>query len=93
MMTRILSESQYENLQHTLLMKARTEPLEASFTVSLKIDDKEYAVKLQPEQHHKVAVLQALQISRSADGPDFVLITQNNILSSLLEIILYQGIN
>lgn len=93
MITRILSDDQYEKLQQTLLMKAHTEPLEASYTVTLQINDKEYAVKLQPEKHHKVAVLQALQISRCAGGPDFLLITQNNILSSLLEIILYQGIN
>ena len=55
-------------------------------------DDWEYAVRLQPERHNKIAVLQALQIDRQDDFPDFMLITNNRLLSSFLEILLVQVI-
>lgn len=92
MIIRQLKKEQFESLHHSLVLKARTEPLEASYTVTLTINGAEYAVKLQPEPHNKIAVLQGLRIYREEHGQTFELITQGNVLSSLLEILIYQGV-
>lgn len=92
MIIRRLKEKQFESLHHSLMMKARAEPLEASYTVNMSINGVEYAVKVQPERHNKMAVLQALRINREEHGPDFELITRGSMLSSLLEILIEQSI-
>ncbi|MEM5795439.1 MAG: hypothetical protein AAGU23_04105 [Bacillota bacterium] len=91
MVIRQLKERQFEYLHHSLMMKAHAEPLEASYTVKMTINGAEYAVKVQPERHNKVAVLQALRIYREEYGPNFELITKETVLSSLLELLIYQG--
>lgn len=93
MIIRQLKEKQFEYLHNALMMKAHAEPLEASYTVKMTINGAEYAVKVQPERHNKMAVLQALRIVREEYGPNFELITKGNILSSLLEILIYQGVS
>lgn len=92
MIIRQLNKKQYEQFHHSLKMESHAEPLEASYTVSMTINGAEYAVKIQPERHHKMVVLQALRIYREAYGPRFELITKGILLSSLLEILLYQGV-
>lgn len=92
MVIRQLKESQYERLRSALLAKARVDPLDASCTVRIDIDGVEYAVKLQPEPHRKMAVLQALRIYRDTSAPHFDLITDGGLLSSLLELLVCQGV-
>lgn len=92
MIIRRLKPKQYEYLHKDLLKKAHAEPLEASYTVNMVIDGVEYAVKLQPETRYRMAILQAFRIDRDEYGPNFELITSGNILSSLLEILIYQGV-
>lgn len=92
MVIRQLKEKQFESLCNSLRMKAHAEPLEASYTVNLKINGAEYAVKVQPERHNKMAVLQALRVYRHEYGPDYELITTGKVLSSLLEILIFQGV-
>ena len=87
-----LKEKQFESLHNSLMMKAHAKPLEASYTVNMTINGTEYAVKVQPERHNKMAVLQALRIYRGECGPNFELITKGNLLSSFLEILIYQGV-
>ena len=92
MIIRQLKETQFETLHNALMMKAHAKPLEASYTVNMTINGTEYAVKVQPERHNKIAVLQALRIFRDPNGPDFHLITDGTLLSSLLELLIYQGV-
>ena len=92
MIIRQLEQSQYDYLYQSLMKKAHTEPLDASYTVDLTINGVEYAVKLQPEGSCNMAVLQAFRIDRDEYGPNFELITGGNLLSSFLEILIYQGI-
>ena len=92
MIIRQLKGKQYESLHSALMTKAHAEPLEASYTVNMKINGAEYAVKVQPERHNKMAVLQALRIYREECGPNFELITKGSLLSSLLEILICQGV-
>ncbi len=92
MIIRQLKEKQFKHLHNALMMKAHAEPLAASYTVKMTMDGTEYAVKLQPERHNKMAVLQALRISQEEYGLNFELITSGTLLSSLLEILIYQGV-
>lgn len=92
MIIRELKAPKYESFCAFLNQKAAVLPLDASYTVTMKVNDVEYAVKLQPERHRKIAVLQALQIDRNDDCPNIRLITNNRLLSSFLEILLSQGI-
>ncbi|HEX2939316.1 MAG TPA: hypothetical protein VHO66_10445, partial [Ruminiclostridium sp.] len=92
MIIRQLKPKQFESLHSDLVKKAYTEPLEASYSVNMAISGMEYAVRIQPETHNRIAVLQAYKIDRNGDSPHFELITSGNILSSLLEILIYQGV-
>ena len=92
MIIRQLKQYQYDILNQSLMQKAHSQPLDASCTVSMTVNDVEYAVKLQPERHCKMAVLQALEIRRTQDGPEFVLITGGRLLSSLLELFICQEV-
>ena len=89
MVIRQLTEHQYKTLHNALIMKAHTEPLEASYTVPLTVNGVEYLLKIQPERHNKFVILQALRVYREEHGPNFELITSGNILSSLLELFIY----
>jgi len=92
MVIRQLKPRQFEYLHESLIKKAYTIPLDASYIVNMKINGEEHDVKVQPENNYKIAILQALQIHRDEDGPNFTLITRGNLLSSLLEILICRGI-
>ena len=92
MIIRQLQQTTYDRLTRQLLERAHSEPLEACYTVRMVVDGLEYAVRLQPESHRKIAVLQAYRIDREDGVPLFELITRGNLLSALLEILLYQGV-
>lgn len=81
MIIRQLKESQYENLCGSFLKIAQMEPCSASYLVNMTVNGEEYAVKLQPERHNKMAVLQALRVTRKGNNPDFELITKSSLLS------------
>jgi hypothetical protein len=91
MIIRQLKPRQYECLHMELMKKAHTEPMEASYTVSMTMNGVEYAVRIQPETRFRMAILQACKIDRE-NHPKFELITKGNMLSSLLEILIYQGV-
>lgn len=93
MIVRQLSPIQYDRLHQDLIQKAQTQPLKASYTVHMCVDGASYAVKIQPESRYRMAVLQAHRIFREEDGQEFELITQNVILSALLELLIYQGVS
>ena len=92
MIIRQLKHLEYEKFCLSLSKRAYVQPLEAFYTVTMHVDDWEYAVRLQPERHNKIAVLQALQIDRRDDSPNFGLITDSKLLSAFLELLLNQGI-
>ena len=92
MIIRQLKQHQFDYLHQQLIKKAHAEPLEASYTVKMSISGTEYSLRIQPETRCRMAILQAFRIDRDEDGPNFELITRGNILSSLLEILIYQGI-
>ncbi|RCX10526.1 hypothetical protein DFR58_12825 [Anaerobacterium chartisolvens] len=92
MVIRQLKAHQYEQLHKFLVKRAHIGLLEASYTASMIINGKEYAVKIQPERHNKMAVLQVVRIERGEYGVKFELITKSNLLSSFLEILISQAL-
>ena len=92
MYLRQLTEQQYDRFCNDLAARAAISPLDPSYAVTLVINQAEYQVKLQPERHNTIAVLHALRVCREPDGPSYDLITQNAVLTALLELLLYQGI-
>ena len=59
-----LQQDKYEHFTQQLIQKARQEPLNASFDVTMAINGTEYIVKLQPAKKRKVYILQALKVER-----------------------------
>lgn len=92
MIVRQLKAENFEHFQNQLIKKAQQNPLDASFSVTLKVDRKEYILRVQPENKHRLVALQALEVDRSEYGHLHMLITDNKILSSLLELLIWQGV-
>lgn len=92
MIIRQLKQEQYEQLTKELAQKAHAEPMEASYTVELRIGGASYMLKLQPESRHRIALLQACRIRGTGSGRESELITKGVILSALLELLIFQGI-
>ncbi len=92
MIIRQLSQEQYERLHKDMIQKAYTAPLEACYSVHMKIGNASYVVKIQPERRQRMAVLQAYRIFCNEHGQDFKLITKGSLLSAFLDILIYQGV-
>lgn len=92
MIVRQLKAEKFDYFQNQLIERAQQNPLEASFNVTVKVDKKEYVLRIQPEAKHKMVALQALVVDRDEYGHLHTLITDNKILSSLLELLIWQGV-
>ena len=92
MVIRQLTQNRYDSLCKDLSRYGHTPPLCPHYMIPLTINDREYTLCLQPDSHCKVAVLYAVEVLREEDGVSHILITQNLLLSSFLEIILHQGV-
>ena len=57
MVIRQLDQRAFERLHSALAAQAQAEPLEASYTVNLAINSAEYAVRVQPDEGNRMAVL------------------------------------
>lgn len=66
--------------------------MKASFNVTVKVDRKEYVLKIQPDNKNKIVALQALVVDRDEYGHFHTPITDGKILSSLLELLIWQGV-
>ena len=92
MIVRKLKSEKFNNFKSQLIEKAQQNPLETSFYVTIKINSKEYGLKLQPEKKHSIVVLQAFEIDRTECGLIHTPITKNHFILSLLEILIVQGV-
>lgn len=92
MVIRKLPPSVYHRLCRNLAAHAFALPLESCYTVGLVTDGTEYHLKLQPEGHCRMALLQALEVEREENGPNFLLLTQQEELNTLFNKVLEQGI-
>ena len=92
MVLRKLTYEQYLQFCSFLQAKAYAEPLDAGYLVNMTVNGDDYVIKVQPDSHNKVAILQALRSSRETDGLHVELITNNNLLTAFFELLLYQGV-
>ena len=92
MVCRQLTQEQYEYFTEQLIKKARQEPFDASFTVTMVVNDTEYILKIQPDKKCKIYILQALRVERGGFGYSHMLILDNHFLLALLEILVRQGV-
>ena len=92
MIIKEFQQAQYDAFCAFLAREGYAEPLDASYTVSLRVNDVEYEMRLQPERYRRVAVLQARRIVRGGYGPHLELITNGGILTSLMELLADQTV-
>lgn len=93
MIFRQLCPNQFDAFTEILAKTGQSQPLDASYTVCITVDGDEYRLKVQPCQRNKVAVLQAVRIQTTEQGPTFRLITENLPLSALFELFLFQTLS
>lgn len=92
MIVRQLKADKYADFQDQLVTRAQQNPFESSFNVTIKVDRREYVLKIQPGNKNKMVALQALIVERDEYGQLHTLITDNKVLSALLELLLWQGV-
>lgn len=90
MIIRQFSQEQYDLLCRYLTQQGHSGPLDASYEVSMKVDDYEYRLRLQPGNKRKIAILQAVRSWTEQGEQHFQLITDNLPLSCLLELLLLE---
>lgn len=84
-----LNAAKYKQLQSYLSQNAHRDSYCPIFEVSIAFNDEHYAMFLQLDRHRKVYALYALRFS---GGAHFQLITENLVLSALMELLLFQSI-
>ena len=87
-----LKEHEYSHFTELLIESGRKDGLDASFSVTMKVNGGEYIVKIQPAKKCKIYALQALEVCRDKHEIEMYLINDNSLLLSLLNILLYQGV-
>ncbi|MDU6346794.1 MAG: hypothetical protein E6593_08590 [Clostridium sp.] len=90
MIVRSVRQDQYEQVCSYLNRQGKSGALDASYEVTIPVDDCEYLLRLQPCKKRKLAALQAVQVCRDGEERRFKLITDNLPLSALLELFLFQ---
>ena len=91
MVIRHLTPSEFERVHSDLIQHARSEPLSASYLVDFTVNRFEYTLRVQPMEGRRIAALEALQVERDENGPNFLLETSRRLLGPLLELLVYQG--
>ncbi|WP_283607778.1 hypothetical protein [Faecalispora anaeroviscerum] len=90
MIIRKVCQEQYEQVCRYLNQQGKSGTFDASYEVTIQVDDCEYLLRLQPCSKRKLAALQAVQLYRKEKERRFKLITENLPLSTLLELFLFQ---
>lgn len=94
MVGRQLREEKYRRLQADLLQNARSTPLCPIYEVDITFNGEAYTLFMQPERHNKVYALYALHsvYEKDVSAVNHDLITENIILSALMEMVVYHGV-
>ena len=92
MIFRQLKECEYNHFIKLLIQSGRKDGLDASFSITMKVNDWEYMLKIQPAKKCRIYALQALMVYRDKHEIEMVLNKDNCLLWSLLNILLYQGV-
>ncbi len=90
MIIRKMYPEQYEQACRYLQENGKSSILDASYEVTMRVDDIEYQLRLQPCPKRQLAVLQAVKIFYIEEDMKYELILDNLPLSILLELFLIQ---
>lgn len=91
MIVRKFKAEEFDFYKDKLIKSAQRSLLDASFDITVRIDDKEYILKIQPEGNNMLIALQAVEVGYDSEGcHTYAIITDNRILMSLLEILIWQ---
>ncbi len=90
MVVRSVKRDKFENLKAYILEKAYNSPASIQYEIGLAVNDSYYILKLQPEKHCRLAILQAVLVNSYNGERRMELITNNNILGAFLEIAIFQ---
>lgn len=94
MVYRQLSSFHYKHFYEELMHHAQNRPLSPAFEVEIYVNGAHYTLFLQPEKHNKIYALYALLavIDEDSQGVLHELITENSLLSALMELMISQGL-
>ena len=87
MIIRTVKKTDYKDLVKRLKEKSTQNPLEACFHLKMQVDERIYTMKLQAEGKRKLVILQAIE---TTDGETYRLITDNRLLLSLINFVVYE---
>ena len=90
MYIREFTQKQYADFRTQLMQTAYQNPLEASYNVTISVNQTKYQLKVQPYSKCRIAVLQALQINHQDHA--YKLITDSIMLLSLFEFFIRHGL-
>ncbi|MCI8360230.1 MAG: hypothetical protein HFE86_02710 [Clostridiales bacterium] len=93
MVIREVSEEKWERLYEQIVKYGKGAPLSNQYDVDMNCNGVEYILKVQPTQDRKIAILQAMEVcpDKTLGFKDYFLIDEADVLSALLEILIYQG--
>lgn len=95
MIIRQVRENRWNYLLHQIAKYGRHTPLSLQVDLDISFNGTDYILKVQPGHNRKIAILQALSVSSDGfgiGGKEYCLIENDNLLSALFELVLYQGL-
>lgn len=94
MIIRQVEANHWKHIYNQIIRYGKTTPLSLQFDIEINCNGVNYVLKVQPDRNRKIVALQAMGVypdGNGIGGKDYHLIEDNRILSSLLEILIYQG--
>ena len=94
MVIRQIKKKQWDDVYNQITTLSREVPMTFQYDVELNCNGTAYILRVQPIQNRKIVALHVLRVGQDENGThekQFNLIDNNLLLSSLLEIILYQS--
>lgn len=86
MVLRQFKQEQFPRICHILEEKGHREPMDVFYTITVKVDEWVYCLRVLPIRQCKVAVLQTVRYHPQQENM-CELFTQGTLLSALLEIV------
>lgn len=93
MVIRQIKKKHWDDVYAQITTLNREVPMTFQYDVELNCNGAAYILRVQPIQNRKIAALHVLRVRQDENGAEkqFNLIDNNLLLSSLLEIVLYQS--
>lgn len=91
MVTKKFKQTNYAAVKESLCSDAQFNSFDGSYDIILKVNKRDYILKIKFSDDCKVLIWSATEATHTDDGEStYTIITRNNILLSLLNILLWQ---